>query len=224
MDAIILAAGEGTRLAEFNPDGRPKPLMEFGGKSLLARQLRYLAEFGVQRAELVIGYEAEQVIDHVGTLQHRPDVSFAFNPRYADGSVVSLLAARERLLSGRNMLLMNADVLFHPRILQRLLQSSHANVAVFDQAGSGAAKAVGFYRFDAATCVEIAAACTHYADEGLADASHEDVVREVELGSAERYAVEDISGLPWLDLDTPADIERAVKQVLPAICADYPDF
>ena len=42
MHAIILAAGRGNRLADFNPDGRPKCLMEFGGRSLLARQLDIL--------------------------------------------------------------------------------------------------------------------------------------------------------------------------------------
>ena len=42
MHAIIRAAGQGNRLAEFNPDGRPKCLLEFGGRSLLARQLDIL--------------------------------------------------------------------------------------------------------------------------------------------------------------------------------------
>ena len=35
--AIILAAGRGSRLAEHNPEGHPKCLMPFGGRSLLAR-------------------------------------------------------------------------------------------------------------------------------------------------------------------------------------------
>lgn len=224
MDAILLAAGQGKRLSDFNPDGRPKSLLEFGGKSLLARQLQCLFESGVRHVELVVGYEAEQIIEHVGTLQQRPDVSFAFNPGYGNGSVISLLAARERLLSGHPLLLMNADVLFHPHILQRLVRSGHANVTLLDQAAAPGVKAAGFYRFDAATAAEIATACAHYADEGLTDVSHEDVVREVMQGSAERSAVEDISGLPWLDLNAPADIERAVKEVLPAIRADYPGF
>ena len=253
MDAIILAAGRGNRLREFNPDGRPKSLLEFGGKSLLARELQYLAEFGVQRVELVVGYEADQVIEHVGTLQQRPEVSFAFNPRYLDGSVISLLTARERLLSGNDVLVMDADVLFHPRILQRLVRSSHANVFLFDEdfvpgdepvkiavrdgqmvefrkrlaeglAYDRVGESVGFFRFDAATCADIAAACARYEAEGLGDAPHEEVLRDVLLASPGRFAFEDISGLPWLEVDFPEDIERAVKEILPAITVDYPDF
>jgi len=37
LHAVILAAGRGSRLAGHNPEGHPKCLMEFGGRSLLAR-------------------------------------------------------------------------------------------------------------------------------------------------------------------------------------------
>ena len=76
MHAIILAAGRGNRLAEHNPEGLPKCLMEFGGRSLLARHLELLLHSGVRDVDLVIGYEADRIIDHIGTLSVRPDVAF----------------------------------------------------------------------------------------------------------------------------------------------------
>ena len=94
MHAIILAAGRGSRLAGHNPDARPKCLMEFGGRSLLARHLELLQQQRVQRVDLVVGYEADQVIEHVAELMVRPEVAFHFNPRFLQGSVISLLAAR----------------------------------------------------------------------------------------------------------------------------------
>ena len=48
MNAMVLAAGRGTRLAALGL-GVPKPLVEIGGEPLLARQLRYLHGGGVQR-------------------------------------------------------------------------------------------------------------------------------------------------------------------------------
>jgi mannose-1-phosphate guanylyltransferase len=48
MNAMVLAAGRGTRLAALDL-GVPKPLVEIGGEPLLARQLRYLEAAGVQR-------------------------------------------------------------------------------------------------------------------------------------------------------------------------------
>jgi choline kinase len=253
MDAIILAAGRGERLREFNPDGRPKCLLEFAGKSLLARQLECLQRSGVRHVELVLGYEADQVIEHVGTLSERPEVSFVYNPHFLDGSVISLLTARDCLLAGRDVLVIDADVLFDPRILQRLVEADAPNVYLFDAAvapgderlkialhvgqivefrtrlPAGLAydrvgESPGLCRFDAASSAEIATACAGYAADGLGDAPHQEALRDVLLAAPERFAVEDISGLPWLKVATPDDLERAIKQVLPAIQAKHPHF
>ena len=133
MHAIILAAGRGSRLAEHNPEGHPKCLMEFGGRSLLARHLDILNELGVRNLDLVIGYEADRIIDQVGMLFFRPDVAFQYNPRYEQGSVLSLLAARETLESGEPVIVMDADVLYHPGILQTLLDSDVENCYLLDR-------------------------------------------------------------------------------------------
>jgi choline kinase len=47
MNAMVLAAGRGTRLEALGL-GVPKPLVEIGGEPLLARQLRYLGQNGVE--------------------------------------------------------------------------------------------------------------------------------------------------------------------------------
>ena len=60
---MILAAGRGTRLGAL---GRttPKVLVEIGGQPLLARQLSYLAEAGVERVVVNAHHLAEQIIRH----------------------------------------------------------------------------------------------------------------------------------------------------------------
>jgi len=253
MEAIILAAGRGNRLAEFNPDGRPKCLLEFGGASLLERQLACLIDCGVRRVELVVGYEADRIIEHVGALGRRPEVRFSYNPRYLDGSVLSLEVARDTLNFGQDVLVLDADVLFHPAIMRRLVRSTHANCFLLDRSfedGDEPVKiavrggtmvefrkslapdlefdaigeSVGFFRFDARTSAELALACAAYDAEGLADAPHEEVLRDALLRDPGRFGYEDVSGLPWLEIDFPEDVERVVKDVLPAIRADVPDF
>ena len=47
MNAIILAAGRGSRLLPSNPDQRPKSLIEIGGRTLLARMLEALESCGI---------------------------------------------------------------------------------------------------------------------------------------------------------------------------------
>jgi choline kinase len=253
MHAIILAAGRGNRLAEFNPDGRPKCLLEFGGRSLLARQLDSLFRFGVRRATLVLGYEADLIIDHVSTLSSRPEVAFVYNPAFIQGSVLSLLAAQEVMTSGETVLVLDADVLFHPQIMQTLIESPHQNCFLIDQdfiAGDEPVKiaihqgklvefrkappaelvfdtlgeSVGFFKFNGEIATKIAQVCANYRTEGLLDAPHEEALRDVLLALPSVFACEDVSGLPWLEVDFPEDVERAVKEVLPAIRKDLADF
>jgi choline kinase len=49
-------------------------------------------------------------------------------------------------------------------------------------------------------------------------------LRDVLLATPSEFACEDVSGLPWLEVDFPEDMERAIKQVLPAIRNDVSDF
>jgi len=253
MHAIILAAGRGNRLAEFNPDGRPKCLLEFGGQSLLARQLDLLYRFGVTQVTLVVGYEADLIIDHVGMLASRPDVAFVFNPAFTQGSVLSLLAAQDAMTSGESVLVLDADVLFHPQIMQVLIDSSHPNCYLIDRGfvpGDEPVKiaikngkmvefrkrlpanldydtlgeSVGFFKFNAKIAAKVAQTCADYKAEGLLDAPHEEALRDVLLAMPSEFACEDVSGLPWLEVDFPEDVERAIKKILPAIRLDIADF
>lgn len=253
MHAIILAAGRGSRLAEHNPEGHPKCLMEFGGRSLLARHLDILNELGVRNLDLVIGYEADRIIDHVGTLFFRPDVAFQYNPRYEQGSVLSLLASREALESGEPVIVMDADVLYHPGILQTLLDSDVENCYLLDreftpgdepvkiavrdgvmiefrkQLADGLSydmigESVGFFRFGPEYASLIAAECARYESDGLGDAPHEEALRDVLLRQPGDFGFEDVSGLPWIEIDFPEDVIRARDEVLPAIRTEIPDF
>jgi choline kinase len=253
MHAIILAAGRGSRLAHYNPQGHPKCLLEFGGRSLLARHLDQLHRLGVRQADLVVGFEADRIIEHVATLAARPDVALHFNPRYELGSVLSLWAAADTLRSGQPVLVMDADVLYHPGILQRLVQSRVENCYLLDRdfvhgeepvkiavrdgvmvefrkrlaAGleyDTLGESVGFFRFSPDCAALIADACARYDNEGLADAPHEEALRDVLLAQPRAFGFEDVSGLPWIEIDFPEDVARAGGEILSAIRRDYPDF
>ena len=253
MHAIILAAGRGNRLAGHNPEGLPKCLMEFGGRSLLARHLDLLFQFGIRDVDLVIGYEADRIINHIGTLAIRPDVAFHFNPRYEQGSVLSLWAARDTLNAGVPVLVMDADVLCHPLILQRLVDTKTENCYLMDrdfvpgdepvkiavrdgvmvefrkQLGAELVfdtigESVGFFRFGPDCAAGIATECARFDTAGLGDAPHEEALRNVLLRQPESFGFEDVSGLPGIEIDFPEDVDRAREEVLAAIRSDYPDF
>ena len=253
MQTIILAAGRGSRLEQHNRDHRPKCLMEFGGRSLLARHLDVLYRLGIRQTDIVLGYEADRVIEHIATLVSRPDIAFHFNPRFNRGSVLSLWAAQETLTCGQPVMVMDADVLYHPGILRRLVETTKENCYLLDRdflPGDEAVKiavrdglmvefrkqlaaglsydqlgeSVGFFRFGPVCAATIAEECARFETEGLGDAPHEEVLRNVLLADPGSFGFEDVSGMPWIEIDFPADVARASDEILPAIRNEFPDF
>ena len=59
MDAIILAAGKGKRIAEIT-GGDPKSFLKINGKRIIDWQLDYLDEIGVKDIIIVVGYKKER--------------------------------------------------------------------------------------------------------------------------------------------------------------------
>jgi UDP-N-acetylglucosamine diphosphorylase/glucosamine-1-phosphate N-acetyltransferase len=63
--AVVLAAGEGQRLRPFTVT-RPKVMLSIGGKPILQYVIEALAENGIRRIIVVVGYRKEQIFDHFG--------------------------------------------------------------------------------------------------------------------------------------------------------------
>jgi 1L-myo-inositol 1-phosphate cytidylyltransferase len=113
--AIILAAGKGTRL---NGHEVPKPLNMVGGRMMLRRTLDALAMNGVRDVGIVIGYRGEEI--KAAFAEGHPEVRITWieNPEYEKPNGVSVLAARW-FLKGRAFLLMS-DHVFCPDVLAPL--------------------------------------------------------------------------------------------------------
>ena len=80
MRAIILAAGVGRRLGSAGDP--PKALLEFGGKSLLARHIEILRYFGVEDATVAIGYKAEMLETELARLGAEDFASWPRKPMF----------------------------------------------------------------------------------------------------------------------------------------------
>src|SRR5438105_5549975 len=113
MDAIILAAGLGTRLRPHTLTV-PKPLLAVRGRPILDWGLGALPP-SVDRVLVVVHYLAEQVEKYLQTQKHIGDwlTVFQDQPR---GTGDALLRCREHLRSDR-FLAVNGDELFGARVL-----------------------------------------------------------------------------------------------------------
>ena len=77
MNAIILAAGMGTRLRPLTND-RPKCLVAVNGVPMVERQIQFLKEKGIDDITLISGYKAEAL----DFLKGKYGVDIVFNNRY----------------------------------------------------------------------------------------------------------------------------------------------
>ena len=65
MDAVVLAAGEGTRLRPLTED-TPKAMVEVNDKPILTHCFEQLVDVGAEQLVVVVGYKKEQIIEHYG--------------------------------------------------------------------------------------------------------------------------------------------------------------
>lgn len=117
--AIILVAGASRRLAQVT-GGRPKSLMDVGGKPILYHQLDAVERAGVREVALVVGYHKEEVI--TAARQYPGKLSFRFFENHVfdrTNTLYSLYLARDVIVEG-DFFYLNGDVVFDPEILQRL--------------------------------------------------------------------------------------------------------
>lgn len=112
MRAIILAAGEGTRLRPHTLDC-PKCLVELAGRPLLAYQFEALEPAGVRDVTVVTGYRAEQIAAYGRPTRHNPDYA-------RTNMVASLMCAADLLDGGDDVLIAYSDIVYEPRVIVAL--------------------------------------------------------------------------------------------------------
>ena len=122
MKAIILSAGQGSRLGHLTDD-RPKCLIEFNGRSLLDRQLDTLDANGVREAVVVTGFHDELVnaaVERRKAGGQGPNVRTVFNPFYkvAD-NLGSLFLVRDEL--DGECLVWNGDTLVSRALMAKVV-------------------------------------------------------------------------------------------------------
>ena len=236
MKGIILAAGRGARLNGERGD-MPKCLVTVGGETLLSRNIRLLREHGIDEIAVVVGCGSEAV------RQTCQDVVFVENARFAQtNSLYSLWLARPLLTDG--FVVMNCDILIHPRMLSDLLSACHDDALLLAYRDAGVVygdeemkvrvrcgrvvdmsksmlpadadgENVGVVKFGPTGARLLIDKMTALVAAGEQKAW---VPRAFAAFAAERplYAV-GTRGYPWTEIDFPDDYRRAVEEVLPRI-------
>lgn len=126
VQAVILAAGMGTRLARPHP----KPMTQLiDGRTIMHQQVENLEKAFKQKLRLtvVVGYKMDQIMEHV------PNSSFVYNENFDQTNTSKSLLKALRNSSKGGVLWMNGDVVFDPRILEQFrhfIQNNQSFIAV----------------------------------------------------------------------------------------------
>lgn len=239
MKAVIFAAGVGRRLQAVT-QGQPKCLVDIGGRTLLSRHVECLSQLGVAPIVMVVGYAQEAIREAMGVEFPACDIRWVVNEQFVRGSITSLWAARQEL--DDDVILMDADVLYAPEILARLVRSSEASALLMDEtvkqdseecmvAAQGrrvvslskilpphyeeTGEGVGFLKVQKRDIPPLLRSVQTCIEAGKLDMEYEDALTDFFLDVPVGY--EKIGGLPWIEIDFPEDVQRATLQVLPAI-------
>ena len=113
MKAIILAAGQGTRLKKYT-ENLPKGMLTFDGKTIIERQIEMYRVCGIDKIIVVRGFAADK-ISYEG-------ITYYTNADYANTNMVeSLMAAKDEF--DDDVIISYSDILFEERLLRGMMQS-----------------------------------------------------------------------------------------------------
>lgn len=114
MKAIILAAGQGTRLKKYT-ENLPKGMLSFMGKTIIERQIEMYRKCGIEDIIVVCGFAADK-ITYEG-------VRYYLNGDYANTNMVESLMTAKREFDD-NIILSYSDILFEEQMLRAMIKSS----------------------------------------------------------------------------------------------------
>ncbi len=132
MRAIILSAGQGSRLLPLT-ERLPKCLLDLGeGQSVLRWQIRQLEGAGVTAIDIVTGFHAPLVDEDLACYHGPVTLRTIFNPffKVADNLGSVWLALRDLPADTTRFMIVNGDTLFTTNVAKQLLQAARAPITL----------------------------------------------------------------------------------------------
>ena len=241
----MLAACLGRRLYGHDSDQLPKALLRFNEMTLLERHISILTSCGIEELIIVVGYKSHEIISEVNRVAPPGFTSFIFNERFKEGPKISLACADEVLRSGSDLLFMDSDVLYHSELLKRLCKSPNPNCIAMDREfqstddfvkvclkdervidfGKSISKKYdvtgewpGLLKMSAEWAELVARVAQSSLKSGKEVGDYEEIFQEAMFDlSPMDCKIEDVSGIPWIEIDYMSDLAKANNRILPLL-------
>ena len=235
IKAVILAAGRGKRISTCMNE-KPKPLIPIFGKPLIEYPLEALKENGIKECVVVVGYKAEKIREFLGNGEkYGIKIEYAYNPQYDNGNAVSLYHARKFLDGKKPFLVSMADHIVSPEIVKKALQCINDKPLIcvdyspkYSPQLKDATKVLisneGYVQDIGKTLAEwnavdtgvfilgqkIFKAIEKVREEASTRATLSNCIKRM-ISDGVKLKACDVSGIFWLDIDLPEDLEFAEK-------------
>ena len=132
MQAVILAAGMGKRLNNLTQNNT-KCMVKVHNRRLIDYILEGISEVDLTRIVIVVGYEAQGLKDYLGDTYNNVAIEYVCNEDYATtNNIYSLFLARD-YLKKEDTILLESDLIFDKKIINRLIADPRPNLAVVDK-------------------------------------------------------------------------------------------
>ena len=207
--------------------------------------IELLAACGVEHVVVGVGYRHHLIEAELNRLSGVA-IETVFNPDYREGNIVTLLHLRAHLSDPGPVLLMDADVLYDERLLDKLMRSEHDNCLLLDEdcdadeepvkvwvsdgkivdfgkllkttkPFEGYGESVGFFKFSPSGARQLVRACETFIERRECDALYEEAIRELVLSESIDSGFELVTGLPWTEIDFHSDLDKARRLLLPRL-------
>jgi choline kinase len=98
-------------------------MLDFGGKTLLQRQLQAYNDCGIKDITVIRGYKKEKI--------NYKNLNYVTNPDYKNNNILNSIFFAEKIING-NIVVSYSDILFDSNVVKRLLTSDHDISVVVD--------------------------------------------------------------------------------------------
>lgn len=122
MQAVILAAGMGTRIKEFH--ALPKGFICLQNQSIIQESIKKLRDNGIYDILIVTGYRADV---YEALAENEKNITTVFNPQFDKyGNLFSLYCANDFIKD--DFLLLESDIIYEKKAIELVIHDEHPNV------------------------------------------------------------------------------------------------
>lgn len=244
MKAVILVAGMSRRMGSLT-ESLPKTLLPLNGTTILFQIVTSLKQCGLNEVVFVCGYRSEQIRSYVKS--HFPELKteWVTNPKYAETNTSSSVLLTQPVIDayGGPILLINGDVVFDSRVIQRTLDAPQDTVLAtrLDRVDEeevkvridmhdrileigkhipprqAAGESVGINRLSKRVLTNLYPILSHRVYHGKGKQEFYEASFNQLIQEGLPFHIADITEFPVMEIDTPEDYEEVKNTIVPLL-------